>query len=295
MMNFRQYLQLEGFSKATIARYMHRIEAFLTRCKERNIKPYKANYKDVLIMVKDLKKRGLADTTINIELATIKHYFDYLIACEKRKDNPIKKLKIKTPPRRQLYELLSELELEDLYHSYQIKGQDSYIKATAFRNKIITGLLVFQGVNNAGLEVLETSHLKLSRGKIYIPSTTRTKARNLELRSVQIMDFMHYTEHLLPILHQRVKVNHHKLFPIGDNSKIISITRVLIKNLKQYNSKVESIKQLRASVITNWLKHHNVRRVQFLAGHKRIMSTEFYKKDHIERLQNSLEKFHPMK
>lgn len=108
------------------------------------------------------------------------------------------------------------------------------------------------------------------------------------------MDLMQYQQEVLPILHQRVKVNEHKLFPIGLKSKFTGITGVIIKNLKHYNSKVESIKQIRASVITNWLKNNNVRRVQFLAGHKRIMSTEFYKKDHIEKLQNMIDKFHPL-
>ncbi len=293
-MNFKQYLRLESYSEASISRYNKRIEHFVTWCKSKNLKPTKIVYKDLIQLVKDYKKRGLADTTINIELNTISRYFEYLIACENRKDNPIKSLKIKTPPRRQLYELLSEMELEDLYHSFEVKGQDEYIRATAFRNKIITGLLVFQGINNAGLEALGLTHLKLSKGKIYIPSTTRTRARNLELKSIQIVDLLHYEKEIIPILHQRVKVNHHKLFPLGDKTKLTSITGVIIKKLKEYNSKVENIKQIRASVITNWLKNKNVRRVQFLAGHKRIMSTEFYKKDHIEKLQNMIDRFHPL-
>lgn len=293
-MNFKQYLRLESYSEASISRFNKRTEHFVTWCKSKNLRVSKVQYKDLISLVKDYKKRGLKDSTVNLELNTISRYFEYLIACEKRKDNPVKNLKIKTPPRRQLYELLNELELEDLYHSYEVTGQDKYIRATAFRNKIITGLMVFQGVNNAGLEALELAHLKLNKGKIYIPSTTRTKARNLELKSTQVADLMHYEKEIIPILHQRVQVNQYKLFPTGNKTKFTSITGVIIKKLKLYNSKVESIKQIRASVITNWLKNNNVRRVQFLAGHKRIMSTEFYKKDHIEKLQNMIDKFHPL-
>lgn len=158
-MNFKQYLRLEGFTEATIERYNKRINRFITWCKEHNLKPYKVSYQDIIVLVKELKKRGLKDGTITIELTTIKHYFTYLVACEKRKDNPVKNLQIKTPPRRQLYELLDELELEDLYGSYEIKGQDEYIKATAFRNKVIVGLMVFQGLGNASLQALELEHL----------------------------------------------------------------------------------------------------------------------------------------
>ena len=294
MMNYKQYLRLEGYSEASISRFNKRTEHFIIWCKQESLKPNKVVYKDLIKLVKDYKKRGLKDSTVNLEINGISKYFEYLIACEKRKDNPIKSLKIKTPSRRQLYEVLTELELEDLYHSFEIKGQDEYIRATAFRNKVIVGLLVFQGLNNAGLEALELAHLKLNKGKIYIPSTTRTKARNLELKSIQIVDLLHYEREITPILHRRVKVNHHKLFPVGHKTKFTSITGVIIKKLKSYNRKVENINQIRASVITNWLKNNNIRRVQFLAGHKRIMSTEFYKKDHIEKLQNMINKFHPL-
>jgi integrase/recombinase XerD len=53
--------------------------------------------------------------------------------------------------------------------------------------------------------------------------------------------------------------------------------------------------QIRASTITNWLKHYNLREVQYMAGHKYVSSTERYRMDTLEDLQKELEKYHPLK
>ena len=101
-MNYKQYLRLEGYSEVSVSRFNKRIEHFVSWCKNKGLKADKDSYKDVRRRVKDYKKRRLKDSTINIELNSISRYFQYLIACEKRKDNPVKNLKIKTPSRRQL-------------------------------------------------------------------------------------------------------------------------------------------------------------------------------------------------
>jgi integrase/recombinase XerD len=294
MIDYKQYLRIQGYSEATIKRYNERTEHFIAWCKPKKLSPATVDYIALMKYLKHLKRKGLADTTINNFILSIRTYFRYLIACQERVDNPAESLAVKVPPRKHQYIILSELELEDLYHSYEISKQDAYINATSIRNKVIVGLMVFQGLGNASLKALEMEHLKLNRGKIYIPATTRTKARNLELKSFQMHLFLEYQSTYREVLNQRVKVNQHKLFPTGDKSKFTSITEVIIKKLRLYNAKVKNVPQIRVSVITNWLKHHNVRRVQFLAGHKRIMSTEFYKQEHIEKLQSIVERFHPL-
>ena len=50
----------------------------------------------------------------------------------------------------------------------------------------------------------------------------------------------------------------------------------------------------RASVITNWLGHYNLRKVQYLAGHRYISSTERYLQDDLENLHEIVNNFHPI-
>ena len=46
--------------------------------------------------------------------------------------------------------------------------------------------------------------------------------------------------------------------------------------VRKKNKLVVNAKQLRASVIVKWLKMYNLRKVQYLAGHRYISSTELY-------------------
>ena len=55
-----------------------------------------------------------------------------------------------------------------------------------------------------------------------------------------------------------------------------------------------SLKQIRASVITNWLKHYNLRQVQIMAGHRYVSSTEAYQTNDLEDLRSGIEKYHPL-
>ena len=65
--------------------------------------------------------------------------------------------------------------------------------------------------------------------------------------------------------------------------------------IKRYEPRLTNMAQIRASTITNWLKHYNLRVVQYMAGHKYVSSTEHYRMDTLEDLQKELEKYHPLK
>jgi integrase/recombinase XerD len=64
--------------------------------------------------------------------------------------------------------------------------------------------------------------------------------------------------------------------------------------INRYEPRLKSMVQIRASVITNWLQHHNLRETQYMAGHKYVSSTERYRTDNLEDLQKELEKYHPL-
>ena len=62
-----------------------------------------------------------------------------------------------------------------------------------------------------------------------------------------------------------------------------------------YETRPAILAQIRARTITGWLKHYNLREVQYMAGHKYVSSTERYRMDILEDLQKELEKNHPLK
>ena len=69
----------------------------------------------------------------------------------------------------------------------------------------------------------------------------------------------------------------------------------LFKAIQKINPDIRNAKQIRSSVITYWLKNHNLREVQYMAGHKYVSSTERYQLNNLDELQKNLEKFHPLR
>jgi len=293
MNDYRTYLQEQGYSETTITGNEKQIELFEKWCKRNHTSPTEIDYKTALKFIKYLTRKGNSKKTVNHRLRSIKIYFNYLIDEAYRIDNPIENTIVKGAKRTINYDLLEADELEDLYYSFETENiKDRYHRLTAKRSKIITGLIVYQGLNTTSLSKLKTEHLQLSKGKIYIPSTRRSNARELELKPWQIMEFVEYQNEVLPLLQKRIKNNTEQLFPI--NTRFNVLTSQIMKKLKKCNQKAENIKQIRASVITNWLGQYNLRKVQYLAGHRYISSTERYLQDDLENLHEIVNNFHPI-
>jgi integrase/recombinase XerD len=292
-MDYKNYLEKQGYAITTIESNERQVALFKKWCSKNNVTTIEIDYKSSLKYIKYLTRKGNSKKTINHKLTSLKSYFTYLINEAHRSDNPVENTVIKGVIRTINYNLLEADELEDLYYSYETENiKDVYHKLTAKRNKLIVGLIVYQGLNTTDLSKLKIEHLQLSKGKIYIPSTKRSNSRSLELKPWQIMEFINYTNEVRSILQERLVNYSEQLFPI--NTRFTTITSQIIKKLRKYNNKVKDIKQLRASVITNWLKQYNLRQVQVLAGHRYISSTERYLQDDLENLHEIVNNFHPI-
>jgi len=80
----------------------------------------------------------------------------------------------------------------------------------------------------------------------------------------------------------------------GQSAHFRSIIQKLIAKLNLQNGTVSSAKQIRASVIINWLKLYNLRQLQYMAGHRFVSSTEAYLVNDINDLKEDVTKFHPI-
>lgn len=299
MTAYRSYLEKQGYSKTTITSYTKSIKTFLKWCKRNNETPELIDYKTFLKYLKYIQRKPArrggqtSKRTQKHQIGITKIYFKYLLSENHRADNPIEDLNIKGVKRSFNHNLLDADELEDLYYSFETDNyQEEYHKYTLKRAKVIIGLLVYQGLNTTDLSHLKTEHLQLNKGKIYVPSTKRSNARTLELKPWQIMEFMEYENEVRPIIQDKIKTYDDQLFPI--NARFNSIVYHIFKKLKTYNQKVENAKQIRASVITNWLGQYNLRKVQYLAGHRYISSTERYLQDDLENLHEIVNALHPI-
>ena len=247
------------------------------------------DYKTFLKYIEELKKTAIKVNTLQNYIGSIKIYFKYLQEENYRADNPIENINIKGRIKTVLANLLTADELEDLYYSYETKDNDLARK----RNKVIIGLLVYQGLHTKELQHLKEEHIELYKGKIHIPQTKRTGGRTLELKPWQLMEMMEYVQQIRPKIVSKGEEN---LFTSSyKNTNINNVLKKISDELKLINYNYQNAIQIRNSVIVNWLKTHNLRKTQYLAGHKYISSTERYQQDNLEELHEMINSFHPIK
>lgn len=295
---FTEYLTIKGYSQSTTEGQVNSVKRFLKWAEDENLEEEQLSYNDVLAYVKYLqtcpehgrRKKGVKQRTVQLYINALKHYFNFLQhEAQTIENNPAENIAVKGVKRQHLYDLFTEEELTEVYQGYQVKG------VVGRRNKIILGLLLYQGLKTEELAALTPQDLKLREGKIFIAGGRRTNERNLELQAFQIIDIQDYIYKTRPLLLELTEKESKKLFvSMGASERFGNVMYKLMKRLKKQSSRITDAKQLRASVITNWLKQHNLRKVQYMAGHRYVSSTEMYQIGNLEDLQTDITKFHPI-
>ena len=117
----------------------------------------------------------------------------------------------------------------------------------------------------------------------------------MKLESQQVYELMDYV-HEIRKQFLEVHGKTDKLFlQWREGECFYSITQMVLTHLRKINSRIKNFDQIRASVITAWLKQYDLRKVQYLSGHKYVSSTERYQVNNLDDLQNELQHHHPMK
>lgn len=294
MEEYRTYLQKKGYAETTIKNYIKQARLFIKWCNRNHTTAIEIDYKDCLKYIKYLQRKGTTKKTVNHRLGRVKVYLNYLVEENHKSENPIESTNIKGVKRIVNYNLLEADELEDLYYSYETENiKDKYHRLTAKRNRIIVGLMVYQGLSTTNLKALEVQHVAIYKGKIHVPGHKKMNARELELKPWQVIELLEYIKETREEIKQRRNMESERLL-IPNNNRLSNTITNIIKKLKKTNHKVGNINQIRASVITNWLGRYNLRKVQYLAGHRYVSSTERYLQDDLENLHEIVNNFHPI-
>lgn len=284
-MNFTEYLQQKQYSKATVSRYTEGIENFLTWLHQEDIKEALFTYNELLDFMRYCHSKGISKRSVHNILCMVRHYCNYLISEGKRTDNPAAGVFIKGLIRKLPTNLLSTEELEELYKQYSIQLSVDSSK------KIMLGLMIYQGVTVGEIMRLQKHHFKLKDGKVFINGTKRTGERTLHLHALQIPELQSYLNANKfkegALFFEQIKT---PVSEININNRL----QYMFKQLKQLNAKVINAKQIRSSVITEWLRKNHLRQVQYMAGHKYVSSTMRYQANNLDDLQSELERHHPM-
>lgn len=292
MKNFNDYLTQKQFTSSTVKIYQKDIKEFLEWTTKHHYPMENIRYADLMNFIKHSQKKGHNKLKIQHQLLAMRHYFNYLIKTGKIKSNPAQGVYIRGIARRLPHDLAEYSELVKLYENYPVNDIRDQ------RNKVILGLLVYQALTVEELEVLEPEHINLREGKIKVVGTDRTNERVLKLEASQVFELQEYLgkarNRILygPMVKEPEKI---RQLIVGMEGGTLLAGEVgwMMRRLK--HPKVKQASQIRASVIAEWTRTHDVRVVQYMSGHKYVSTTEKYKATHLEDLQEQLRLYHPMK
>jgi site-specific recombinase XerD len=295
--SFIEYLKRQRFSNSTLKSSKVTIRLYLKWVEKERMESEQVSYQDLMGYMKSCGKKGASQRTIQHYMNTIRHYYDHLEEEGKVSVNPATGIEVKGVKRKMLYHILEPHELHQLYNQYPSATLRDR------RNKVMLGLLVYQGIRTEELARLTTNEVKLREGKIDVLGSRKNNGRMLQLESHQVMDMYDYTLQVRPLIlgmnpkrKSQTIVETDQLF-IGEGGNCSSLsnfmTQLMIK-VRKINPSVKNAKQIRASVITKWVKQNNLRKAQYLAGHRYISTTESYLQNDMEGLKEEVDKFHPL-
>jgi site-specific recombinase XerD len=287
--HFNEYLILKGLSERTRETIIRTVNYFADWVKTENMELETITYNDVVAYVNYCRKKGNKQRTILVTVNCIKHYYSLLVSENEITDNPCSNVDIKGVKRKLLYETFSPSELETIYKNYKSNNHLVYK-----RNKIILGLIIYQGIRTEELAKLTVSDIKQREGKIQVPGAKRHNERELTLEAHQLYDLIDYINETRKLLIALRGQDSRNLFlSMGTSERFDNIMQKLSNQLTKQDKRIKEVKQLRASVISNWLKIHDIRKVQYMAGHRYVSSTEAYQANNLDDLKEDLNRYHP--
>lgn len=301
---FTEWMLLKKYSPKTTETTVRIVEYFRGWAATENIfEAEEITYQDAMMFISWSSKHGASQKTIANYLNHIRKFYQFLISEGMIKENPVAHIKVQGIKRKIYHDILSTEELQLLYNQYpttvtaeggkNIPPQQKNILSRQ-RNKVILSLLIYQGLRVEEVAALNLQDLQLREGKITIHSQRRTAARTMKLESHQVYELMDYIHEIRKQFLQESATSGKLFLQWNNGGNFHNITQQILKHLRIINSRIKNFDQVRASVITAWLKQYGLRKVQYLAGHKYVSSTEEYKANNIDELENDIAKYHPL-
>jgi len=280
MKNFQNWLkEKKGITQGSIYRHQNNINLIQNWIEKEQLNIENITYAEATKYIEFLQAENITPQSINNRLNSLSHYMDFQVDEGNIMFNPIKTLRVKNVQQK-IKNILPQKDMDELYTNYPSQRPEQ------LRDKIIIGLMIYQAADTGTLKALKTKDVQLERGSIHLPARRRSNSRNLPLQPNQIITLNRYLQDIRPHL----KENSEALF----TNNIHNMMFYLLKRIIKLNPNILHARQFRASRIVHWLKQHNIREVQYFAGHRSITSTEAYLQHDVEELRRTLGDFHPL-
>jgi len=296
---FRDHLMDQGYKAASARQHSNYAGTFLEWVNEEGLTTDQVRYREVIAFIHYLKKKDHSARFINRVLLGVRHYFDHL----KLPVNPATGIHLKGSKRLTREELVKYEQLEALYQNYPC--EDNREK----RNRVMLGMMIYQGITAQELEKLQFRHIDLKRVSLRVAGSKHSNERTLPLVAVQLLDLQEYLKEVRPVMLEEIenqrsgrrpdKVDREALrdqvfFSEQGSEKLKSSLLHLFRGVRKLDPMITSAKVVRRVVITHWLEGKDVREVQYMAGHRYVSSTERYQSYRIQEFLELLKKYHPL-
>ena len=274
-------LTAKGYEKRTIENYTKTAKKFLEWLEKNGYTMEEITYAESLQWVGWRQGQGVSSRTINYDILTINHLYK-----SHEKESPLEELRMRGLRHETKNNPINYKSLEDLYEVYDESG------ATGKRNKVILGILIYQGVKRLELERMRLEDLDLENGLIRIRETGVTNSRILKLESSQILALSNYVYQVRPELNKRGL--DYLFLSKGKGNRLGNILGVIWRSVFKYYGMKINAQEVRRSLIIHWLKTKDIREVQYMAGHRYVSSTFKYGERSLEELLEEIERIHPL-
>lgn len=292
MNDFENWLTERYYSEKCIKDFIMRIDLFLEWLQLQKLTLNTIKYNQLLNYIGHLQQQEKSKTSINTTLRTIEHYYHFL-----KIDNIALNVRLRGAYQEQIL-LLTEEELNQVYENYQNTTKHGYFK---YSNKLILGLMIFQGLDKQDIMNLELSDINLEKGIIKVPGGIRRKnSRVVQLEAHQIIPFHDYITNFRGIgRNGKVSTEQsEKLFHpnVNKEQRIHDQLKALAKAIREQNPNLnfKRLTQLKQSRIGIWIDLHGLRKAQYLAGYKDVGNIEKYRNKDMKNLSKQIELFHPL-
>ena len=308
---FIKYLESKDFAKRTLTGCLNRTKQFFNYVEKEDIQVTKP---DVLKYLEHLKNKGLQNASRKHHLTAISHYFTHLYTIGTITESPCWFIKIRGANKKILYKIYTPEELEQLFDNYwhyfvrnfdnSHQRHERQKQSTALcreRNALILSILINQGIVATDIFKIEISDIDLIKATIKIRGGKRLNDRTLALKATQIGLIMNYLQNIRPQLLEYHTSDNNKLFvqltvankKITNKNGFAYILDRFTDQVRLIDKQLINFTQIRASVITHWLKTYGLRKTQYMAGHRNISTTEQFLPNNLEDLTSDINKLHP--
>ena len=270
---FKAYLQDRNFAPDTIIGMQRTVNRYTRWLQENNTSAHKITHSQVIAFIGFLKTDlKMKPVTVNYKLGNLRHYYKYLEA----KHYPFQDLVVRGHRKIVKMGLLSTEELKALYNNLPDRTK------LEIRVKLLAGFFIFQGISTRDVTEMMVCNVELGKGCVTIPESRMANYRILPLDPVQ----------MILLIKTLTMTKNKPIYQVFSNVERKWAVRHLQRELRK-TDKI-SLRQIRYSVVTNWLKRSNLRQVQYNAGHRYISTTEEYLESDYEELRIAIIGKHPL-